>query len=86
MVVHTDYSLAGQKLTISTEIAGVVLSGKLLGGGYGKLEFPMPPLPSAGEEPCPSLVDFLYFLFGNCQIAPSPPCEGGAPLRSSIAP
>jgi len=46
LVVQTDYSLAGKKLTLSTEIAGQKLSGEIVGGGYAKLEFPMPTLPS----------------------------------------
>ena len=42
LVVATDYSLAGAKLTLSTTIGGVPLSGEIVGGGYAKLEFPMP--------------------------------------------
>eukprot|EP01052_Picozoa_sp_SAG31_P010987 SAG31_NODE_612_length_13548_cov_171.183285_4_plen_332_part_00 len=45
LVVQTDYSLAGQKLTISTNISGIVLSGEIIGGGYSRVTWPMPHLP-----------------------------------------
>jgi hypothetical protein len=46
-VVATEYSLAGQKLTLSTEIAGVPLSGEVVAteAGWSKLEWAMPRLP-----------------------------------------
>ena len=47
IVVQTDYALSGQTLELSTVIAGVPLSGEIVGGGYAKLELPMPRLPSA---------------------------------------
>ena len=46
LIVQTDYSLEGQNLNLSAEIAGVRMSRDFTGGGYARLEFPMPALPS----------------------------------------